>query len=66
MDLSSAEWHKSSSSGSNGCIEVATLGDRGVAVRDSKEPEAHVLQFTRREWAAFLDGVLAGEFDLEP
>jgi len=55
-------WVKSSYSSNDGnCVEVAFLGD-GVAVRDSKDPDGPVLRFTRAEWAAFTDGVRAGEF----
>lgn len=62
MDLSSAEWHKSTLSGANGCVEVAFV-DGQVAVRDSKDRHGHVLVFTQLEWSAFLGGVRAGEFD---
>lgn len=65
MDLSSAEWHKSTFSAANGCVEVAALDD-GVAVRNSKELGGSVLLFSRHEWAAFVGGVRAGEFDFEP
>ena len=65
MDLSTAEWRKSSLSEANGCVEVAVLDD-GVAVRDSKDRNGRVLLFTRHEWTAFIGGVGAGEFDLEP
>ncbi len=57
------QWHKSSFSGANGCVEVA-LVEGGAAVRDSKDPASPVLRFTAREWEAFLAGVRAGEFDL--
>lgn len=36
----------------------------GILVRDSKQPEATPLRFTRDEWDAFLSGVRGGEFDL--
>jgi hypothetical protein len=65
MDLSSAEFRKSSFSMSNGCVEVA-IRDDGVAVRDSRNRDGAVLEFSHRDWAAFLRGVRAGEFDLEP
>jgi hypothetical protein len=65
MDLSSAEWHKSKLSGSNGCVEVAIQAD-GVALRDAKDRNGPVLVFSRTEWDAFLGGVKAGQFDLEP
>ncbi|XVQ10517.1 DUF397 domain-containing protein [Spirillospora sp. CA-255316] len=47
MDLTGAEWRKSSYSASNGgnCVELA--GDAGVvAVRDSKDPDGPVLLVT--------------------
>ncbi|WP_327048120.1 DUF397 domain-containing protein [Microbispora sp. NBC_01189] len=37
-----------------------------IAVRDSKDPEGPALLFTPAEWAAFLDGVRAGEFEIGP
>ncbi len=56
-------WRKSSRSyGSGDCVEVRAMND-GVGVRDSKDPDGPRLWFTRREWAAFLAGVRAGEFD---
>jgi hypothetical protein len=57
-------WRKSSYSGPAGsnCVEVADLGGRWVAVRDSKDPSGPVLVFTPAEWEAFREGVRAGEF----
>lgn len=73
-------FRKSSYSGMNGCVEAAfressyckkancveiAWADVGeVLVRDSKNPDAVVLRFTAAEWAAFVRGVKAGEFDL--
>jgi hypothetical protein len=34
-----------------------------VAVRDSKNPNGPVLNYTTAEWRAFLDGAKKGEFD---
>jgi hypothetical protein len=57
-------WRKSSRSGSNGqCVEVRDRGD-AVDVRDSKDPHGGSLTVTASEWAAFVAGVKAGEFDL--
>jgi hypothetical protein len=46
------------------CVEIAALPGGGVAVRDSKDPEGPILRFTAGEWAAFVEGVAAGEFEL--
>jgi len=55
------EFRKSSfSEGGGDCVEVANVV--GVAVRDSKDPDGPSLWFSTAEWAAFLLGVLAGEF----
>jgi Domain of unknown function (DUF397) len=57
-------WVKSSLSFSNGaCVEVASLREGGIGVRDSKDAEGPVLRFTPDEWRAFLGGVRNGEFD---
>jgi hypothetical protein len=34
-----------------------------ILVRDSKSPETAALRYTRAEFAAFIDGAKAGEFD---
>ena len=57
-------WIKSSLSFSNGnCVEVASLADGGVGVRNSRHPEDAILAFTPDEWHAFIGGVQNGEFD---
>jgi hypothetical protein len=61
--LTSAAWHESSYSGTNGgnWVEVARNLPGVIAVRDSKNPSGQALIFTPDEWNAFLSG--AGEFD---
>lgn len=66
--LAHACWRKSSfSGGANGgggdCVEAAALLDGRIAVRNSKDPDAGVVFFTRAEIGAWLKGVKAGEFD---
>jgi hypothetical protein len=65
VELGIADWRKSSFSGSpdKTCVEVAKLAAGLVAVRDSKDPAGPMLVFTRAEWAAFVSGVHAGEFE---
>ena len=65
IDLSRAEWHKSSYSSQDGnCVEVATNLSGMVAVRDSKNPDGPRLIFSHDEWRAFVAAVRAGELDL--
>jgi hypothetical protein len=66
MDLTKAEWRKSSFSGTTGgqCVEVAANLPGMIAVRDSKNPAGPALTFTPEEWRAFIAGASAGEFDL--
>jgi hypothetical protein len=59
-----SHWVKSSLSFSNGnCVEVASLPDGGIGVRNSRDAAGPVLAFTPDEWHAFLGGVRNGEFD---
>jgi hypothetical protein len=65
MDLTRAEWRKSSYSGGNGgtCVEVAHNLPRLVAVRDSKNPHGPVLAVESAGWRAFIADVKAGRHD---
>ena len=61
---SGSNWVKSSLSFSNGnCVEVASLPDGTIGVRNSRDSEGPVLRFTSDEWHAFLGGAQNGEFD---
>jgi Domain of unknown function (DUF397) len=57
--MSDARWVKSSHSGPTGgnCVEVASLGDGRVAVRNSRHPAGQPLLFGREQWAAFVAAV---------
>jgi hypothetical protein len=67
VDLTGAEWRKSSFSGENGngdgCVEVAFLPGGAVAIRDTKDRALAPHVYTAAEWDAFTAGVRAGEFD---
>ena len=64
IDLTRAEWRKSSYSSGNGqCVEIAFVGE-AVAMRDSKDPTGPALVFTPGEFSAFVRGVHDGEFKL--
>jgi hypothetical protein len=66
IDLSQAQWRKATRSGANngGCVEIAANLPDVAAVRDSVHPDrgAHVVD--RGTFAAFLDDVKAGHYDL--
>ena len=55
-------WRKSSRCNSVGCIEVRR-NESQILIRDSKEPDLAPLRYNTEEWAAFVAGVKAGEFD---
>ena len=60
IDLSRAEWRKSSYSGQSGnCVEVARNLPGLVAVRDSKEPDGARLAVSADAWQAFVRKVRA-------
>lgn len=62
IDLTTAIWRKASASGGEGnCVEVAQLPDGARVVRDSKNLGREPLRFTASGWAAFQEGVVAGE-----
>lgn len=62
--LNTGGWIKSSycKPGGNECVEVS-IGTHEIKVRDSKDRSGGQLTFTRAEWAAFVAGTQAGEFD---
>ena len=66
MDVTRAEWRKSSYSSANGgqCVEVARNLPGVIAVRDSKDPDGPKPMFSRAVWRAFTAAVRDGEFDL--
>lgn len=65
MNLTQANWRKSTFSGGNGnsCVEMAFLPDDTVAVRDTKDRALAAHRYATSEWRALLAGVRAGEFD---
>jgi hypothetical protein len=63
-DQLQVSWRKSKHSNPSGeCVEVATLADGNVALRNSRHPSGPALIYTRGEIRAFLAGVKDGQFD---
>jgi Domain of unknown function (DUF397) len=60
LDVSGAEWRKSSRSTVSNCVEIAFI-DGNIAVRNSNHPDGPILAFTFGEWDAFIEGVRSGE-----
>ena len=60
---SNATFHKSSKSHIDGkeCVEVA-VQDGAFGVRDSKNPEGPVLEFSPAQMTAFISGIRNGDF----
>lgn len=48
------------------CVEAWHSALRAVVtLRNSRDPQGVTLEFSEDEWAAFIAGVRAGEFDLD-
>lgn len=62
-DASNAVWITSRACNNSACVQVAHLAGGLVALRDSKDTTKAPHIFDAEEWAAFLTGVKAGEFD---
>lgn len=59
-EVSDLAWRKSRFSTANGdCVEIAVQAG-GVAVRDSKDKNGHILLFRRDEWQQFIGDMKAG------
>jgi len=57
-------WRRSTYCGSSNCVEVAFVTASGdVLVRNSRDPDGPTLRFDPAEWAAFVAGVAAGQFN---
>ncbi|MFC5664522.1 DUF397 domain-containing protein [Kitasatospora misakiensis] len=64
VNLTEADWRKSSYSGGGGaCIEVADGFPGVMPVRDSKDPNGPALLFSADSWQTFVAAVRDGEFD---
>jgi hypothetical protein len=64
VELGDVRWLKSQYSNTTGeCVELASLPNGEVAMRNSRFPAGPVLVYTQAEIRAFLSGAKDGEFD---
>lgn len=63
LNLSNAQWRKSSRSLQENCVELRPLTAR-VAARDSRNPVQTPLAFDHRSWSAFAKDTRGGRYDL--
>jgi hypothetical protein len=63
-ELGDVRWIKSQySNGTGECVELATLPNGEIAMRNSRFPGGPALVYTQAEIRAFLAGAKDGEFD---
>lgn len=63
-NMSNAQWLTARACNNSACVQVAHLPGGMVAVRDSKDTTKAPHVFDSTEWAAFVSGIKAGDFDL--
>jgi hypothetical protein len=62
--LTDVIWIKSRHSNPSGnCVELASLGNGAIAIRNSRHVDGPALVYTVAEVAAFVAGAKDGEFD---
>jgi hypothetical protein len=65
LEVDSLRWRTARGSAGNGaCVEVAPAAGT-ILIRDSKDREGPVVQYTGNSWRAFLGAAKEGQFDLE-
>ena len=63
LDFKKSTHSKHEQYGDGNCVEVKRT-EEAIYVRDTKDPNAGTLQFTKSEWQAFINGVKEQEFDI--
>jgi hypothetical protein len=63
-NLSDATWITARACNNSACVQIAHLPGGMVALRDSKDISKAPHVFDTEEWAAFVAGVKAGDFDV--
>ena len=58
----SITWHTALSCESGACVEVAA-NQNTILIRNSRQPDGPLIEYTSEEWHAFVSGVKKGDFD---
>ena len=65
LEVSNLQWRKAGRSANNGaCVEVAPVNGQ-ILIRDSKDQDGPIIQYSGSSWRAFLGGAKKGQFDLD-
>jgi len=57
-------WRRSSFCANGECVEVARLDDM-IVMRDSKDPNGHMLRYTTEEFRFLVRKIKAGDYDFK-
>ena len=58
----SLTWLTALSCESGACVEVAA-NQNTILIRNSRQPDGPLIEYTPEEWHAFVSGVKKGDFD---
>lgn len=61
-DRKSLTWFTSLSCESGACVQVAS-DQNAILIRNSRQPEGPLLEYTPEEWHEFVSGIKKGDFD---
>lgn len=62
-ELDQLRWRKAKRSKANGaCVEVAPAAG-AIVIRDSKDPQGPVLNYSPESWRSFIGEIRIGHFD---
>ena len=66
LEVSDLQWRKARRSANNGaCVEVVAPANGQILIRDSKDQDGPVIQYSASSWHVFLGGAKKGQFDLD-
>ena len=61
-DDSGITWYTALSCDAGSCVQVAADRDT-VLVRNSRQPDGPLIEYTPEEWHEFVSGIKKGDFD---